>query len=197
MKQVIFGFGCKRRRGKDEAARMVQQRMTAHGVQCRLDSFAHSIKDGIGRGVFGFTQEQLYGDLKTEVDPFWGITPRDVFQRFGTEVMHTQFGKDIWVKTLLRRASAEPEVAVIVSDMRFMHEAIALRELGGTLIRIDRDVEHMPGEDDHPSETSLDNFEGWNAIIDNNGTLEELSEAIYELVDDVLREAGLAHVAVL
>lgn len=197
MNQVIIGFGCKRRRGKDQAAQYALQRMAEHGLQTRIDSFAHSIKESIGRGVFGFNNAQLSGDLKTVVDEYWGLTPRDVFQRFGTEVMHTQFGRDIWVKTLLRRAEALPDVHVIVSDTRFMHEAIALRERGGTLIRVDRDVEHVPGEDDHPSEVSLDNFEGWDEVIDNNGSLDDLKTAVFAVVDDVLKDAGLAHVAIL
>lgn len=183
MKRMIIGFGHKRRRGKDLACEIVQAQlsyMEQFEDHIRIDHFARSIKEGIGVGVFGFNPSQLYGEHKTTVDPFWGITPRDVFQRFGTEVMHTLFGADVWARTLVRRALNEPDKHVLVGDVRFPHEVEALKELGAILIKIDRDVPPSddPAEDLHASETALDGWDGWDHVILNNGTIEELRQLL-------------------
>jgi hypothetical protein len=48
-------------------------------------SFANPIKRG-AMELFGFTEEQVFGDAKDEIDPTWGITPRLVLQIMGNEV---------------------------------------------------------------------------------------------------------------
>lgn len=194
MKRLIIGFGHKRRRGKDLACEIVAEQLASVLEDAiRIDHFADSIKEGIGAGVFGFSEAQLYGDLKTVVDPFWGITPRDVFQRFGTEVMHTLFGADIWARTLVRRAMNEPKAHVLVGDVRFPHEVEALKRLGAILIRIDRDVppSEDPAEDRHRSETALDGWDGWDHVILNNGTIEDLRQLLATYLVPMLAERGL------
>jgi hypothetical protein len=194
MKRLIIGFGHKRRRGKDTACEIVAQQLESVSEdKVRIDHFAYSIKQGIGKGVFGFSEEQLYGDLKTEVDPFWGITPRDVFQRFGTEVMHTLFGADVWARTVVRRAMNEPEAHVLVGDVRFPHEVEVLQALGAILVKIDRDIPPSvdPAEDLHSSETALDGWDGWDHVILNNGSIEELRRCLAAFLIPLLADRGL------
>lgn len=194
MKRMIIGFGGKRRRGKDLACELTKRLLADIDHVARIDHFAASIKDGIGKGVFGFSHDQLYGDLKTAVDPFWGITPRDVFQRFGTEVMHTQFGADIWVRTLLRRVeNGTAGVHVLVGDVRFPHEVEALHRQGALLVKIDRDLpaSEVPAEDAHASETALDDWHGWDYMINNNGTVEDLRRHLAEWLVSKLFAVGV------
>lgn len=186
MRQIVIGFGCKRRRGKDVAAAFAAARLRQHGLPCRVDYFAHSIKEGIGKGVFGFSDAQLYGELKELPDPFWGWTPREVFQRFGSDAMHTLFGKDIWIRTLLRRLEANLQTHVVVADVRFRHEFDALRQLGGHLVRVDRHIADAGDEDRHLSEVDLDGCDTWDACIDNNGSLDALQQAVETFVDRLL-----------
>ena len=37
--------------------------------------------------MFGFTEDQVFGDAKDVIDPVWGVTPRLVLQVLGTELM--------------------------------------------------------------------------------------------------------------
>ncbi len=60
----------------------------------------------------------------------------------------------------------------IITDMRFPNEAQAVKERGGILLRIRRDTAGILSN--HPSETALDDYTGWDAVINNDGTLEEL-----------------------
>ena len=41
---------------------------------------------------FGFTGEQMNGRLKEVVDPRWGISPRELMQLFGTDLMKDVLG---------------------------------------------------------------------------------------------------------
>jgi hypothetical protein len=71
----------------------------------------------------------------------------------------------------------------IITDVRFPNEAQAIVDRGGIMIRINR-TDKSRINADHPSETALDNWDGFNYIIDNNGTIEDLhahAEAILKL----------------
>lgn len=185
MPRLIIGFGHKRRRGKDLCGEIACRLLREQDRPVRQDWFAASLKE-MARVVFGFSQEQLYGNLKFEVDPFWGFTPRWALQVGGTEAMRNVFGEDIWVKTLERRALADPS-SVVISDMRFPNEVDAIHRLGGLAIRVDRPAELLPpatspDEDQHLSETALDGYDGWDGVILNDGSIEQLEIAVRSIV---------------
>lgn len=176
----IIGFGHRRQRGKDSAATYL-----ADNYGFAHDAFAHSLKEGIGRGVFGLSDDQLYGPqhIKETLDPFWQLTPRYILQHAGTEAMRHAFGADIWVRTMLRRAHHR-EVPTVVSDMRFISEADAIKDNDGFVIRVDRNIPYDPSIDEHQSETDLAAYAGWDWVINNDGTLESL----YEKLDLLMKE---------
>ena len=64
--KVIVGLGYVARAGKDTIA---DHLVKEYGF--RKTSFATSLKEGIGRGVFGLNDDQLYGDKKEVVEDFW------------------------------------------------------------------------------------------------------------------------------
>lgn len=64
--KVIVGLGYVAQSGKDTAADYL-----ANEYNFKKLSFATALKEGIGRGVFGLNDRQLYGDLKEEIDEFW------------------------------------------------------------------------------------------------------------------------------
>lgn len=186
MPRLIIGFGHKRRRGKDLCGEIACRILRERDIPVRQDWFAYSLKE-MARVVFGFDQEQLYGEQKFEVDPFWGFTPRWALQVGGTEAMRNVFGPDIWVKTVERRALADPETSVVICDLRFPNEVEAIHRMGGLAIRVDRPAKLLPpatspDEDSHLSETALDNYHGWDGVILNNGTLESLEASVRAFV---------------
>lgn len=75
----------------------------------------------------------------------------------------------------------------IITDVRFPNEAKTIKEKGGIVIRVNRnfeqrkDLEYKEPVLQHPSETSLDNWD-FDHIIDNNGTLEQLKEKVQEML---------------
>lgn len=101
---------------------------------------------------------------------------RRLLQKGGTEGGRDVFGQDIWVKTWANTADAllEADYAVCVSDMRFLNEAAAVRDLGGQVWRV-----HRPGTaaGEHLSESELDEIVP-DKVIRNTGSLEDLTRRV-------------------
>jgi hypothetical protein len=166
----IVGLGYKARSGKDTIAKYLTSQPNWYNM-----SFAARLKYGCQQ-IFGFTPEQLFGDDKEKLDSFWGLSPRAVLQLVGTECMRNTFGEDVWIKALQRSLFALPLSAnVVITDVRFHNEAEAIKRWGGQLIRVDRPgFSASNGIDGHSSESELDGYVDWDAVITNDGTLDEL-----------------------
>lgn len=130
--------------GKDTVADIL---VDSYGY--RRESFAGSMKDAIAM-IFGWDREMLEGKTKEAraqrdvVDTWWAdrldiphLTPRWVFQNFGTEVCRKHFHDDIWIAALenkLRKSSGD----IVISDARFPNELAMIKRLGGTSWCIER-----------------------------------------------------------
>lgn len=96
---------------------------------------------------------------------------------------------DIWVKACLKDISTyieetRREKNVFITDCRFTNEADALKKQGFYLVKVHRDtlLRGDIGRDaNHASEIDLDSYQGWDCIIENNGTLQEFHEKIDSL----------------
>lgn len=183
MKRIVIGFGGKRRRGKDTSAAYAVAYLKYLGLPVRHDFFAYSLKEAIGRGVLGFTDEQLYGNLKEVEDLFWGFSPRWALQHIGTDLLRKGLDNEIWAKTVERRAGKDPDTSIILSDLRFPNEVDTVKRLGGYTVLCSRDVPSNES-DFHASETALDHFTSWDFRIDNNGTVGDLALQVQRIVDN-------------
>lgn len=77
----------------------------------RVGNFADPLKRAFME-IYDLTYAQAYGDQKEVVDPRYGITPREIFQRGGTEVGRQIYG-DTWIDKLrddMQRYEARGEV---------------------------------------------------------------------------------------
>lgn len=128
------------------------------------------------------------------------MTVREVLQLVGTDCMRDNLHQNVWVNSLFSdyklselntSAARFPEDIEIgekvipqypkwlIPDTRFLNEAKAIRDRGGIVLRVNRDI--ASNTNTHPSETALDNYQ-FDYIINNNGTLEELIEEIYKFL---------------
>ena len=117
-------------------------------------------------------------------------TPRLMLQKIGTEGMREIIHNDTWVnalfadykKVMRTNANRQPELFNypnwIITDVRFPNEAQAIKDRGGIVIRVNRNSDII---DNHLSETALDNFKGFDHVIDNNGDISSLIEKIKQL----------------
>jgi hypothetical protein len=115
--------------------------------------FASSLKSMLA--AVGFTPEQLDGDAKNTPLPTWcNHTPRYIMQTLGTEWGRKLIGEDLWANLFIAKAKKllSKGQKVVVDDVRFLNEANAIRELGGTIHRIIRISNFAGCAGDHPTE---------------------------------------------
>jgi hypothetical protein len=171
--------------------------------------------------VYGFPDEALWGESDARIlpderypRPSGGfLTPRFALQSLGTD-----WGRNCYLNTwvdygirtaqkILRGQFYTPKHGlmlvpqfdspsyradgVVFSDVRFMNELNAIKEAGGKMIRIKRQMT-IPYDEKamnllHDSETELPNTsdELFDYIIDNSGTLDELMVKIDNMVDEL------------
>ena len=129
-------------------------------------------------GYFNFNTDES----KNKVTPC-GKTVRELLQIVGTE-MFRNLDNDVWINTWKKHvASMCPHYDIIVvSDVRFPNEVKAIQDMGGIVIRFTRAP--FASNDTHPSETALDNFDGFDYVVDNsNMTILEQNEAVLDIVE--------------
>ena len=162
-------------------------------------SFADPLKV-ICMQLFGLTEAQCYGtdeDKNTPINIKWEnmpvyklsstkktgfMTAREFLQYFGTDVCRT-IKDSVWVDNCITRMLNSGTELAIVPDIRFPNEVEAIQKAGGKVIRLTR----SPHEDSHPSEISLDNYGGFDHVINNKDMT--IDETNMELLK-VLREWG-------
>jgi len=165
---MIIGLGFQARSGKDTVADFLVENHSFTKI-----AFADALKEGAAV-IFGLDHDQLYGDKKDVVDEFWEDTPRNILQKMGTECMRRGYRDDLWVKCV-ERAIRLHELNWVITDVRFPNEAEAIKKWGGFLARVDRPEAGLKSEAAklHASETAMINYEGWDYVLTNDGTLLE------------------------
>jgi len=181
---MLIAICGKKRTGKDTVADYIQE---FWGFQKR--SFAKPIKKAL-EIIFDWPEEIWHSDeLKEEVDPRWGISPRQAAQHMGTEwgqyhlgqsfpLFHDTMGRKLWVARALFDIDNED---VVVSDLRFLHEAEAIRDRGGFIIKIHRNLKY---EDGHLSEIGVNIIDA-DFEIDNDKTELHLLGIVDSVMEDI------------
>ena len=165
---MIIGLGHKARVGKDETGKYLQRYY--HFTQA---AFADKLKHA-AMEIFDLTYDQVYGDNKEDIDPRWNDTPRHMLQTTGT-AMRNHYGKDVWIRALERRLQREGmDNDWCITDVRLPNEAEAVKRWGGYLVKVERPNAPKIATDKHESETLLDDFTGWDYILNNSSDLVQL-----------------------
>ena len=165
----LIGLGYRKHSGKDTIA---DHLMVAHGFNYKL-SWADKLKEGVN-AWHGWDERHSHGHLKEVVDPYWGYSPREAYQKIGTDLMRNQWMETFWVKAGMRQVLTwlDEGKSVLIPDTRFPNECQAILDHGGEVWQVHRPS--LPSDDLHASETALDGFTGWTRTIENDGTLAEL-----------------------
>ncbi len=146
-------------------------------------AFAGPLKEA-AEAAFGLPSFYFHDqDLKEQVLSYWGMTPREILQKMGTEAMQPVFGKDFWVRRWIAGYAALKDTDnVVVSDVRFQAEADAVRGLGGTIIHVKRQGAGLCGDlAEHSSEAGVMYADG-DVVLENNGTIEDLKKVLYPVL---------------
>lgn len=178
-KYKLIGITGKARSGKDTIAKYLWQEHDFVRI-----SLAYPLKQA-ARIIFNLSYDQAFCDeLKEEVIPYWGLSPRQMFQKLGTDAVLCTFGQMTWVKHWLQTYSTLSETDhVVVPDIRKDFEAEALLKLGGIIIEVRRGTGLAGETGKHTSESGLETVIP-HYVIDNHGTVDELCR----MVDSIMKE---------
>jgi hypothetical protein len=134
--------------------------------------------------IFGFTHSQLYGtqNQKLEIHPQWGISGREFLQKVGTDMFRDllptvipdmKINDSVWCDIF--RIKHDKSRHTVVSDVRFLNEARAIKDLGGIIIKIITD--RVTYNNFHISELEQDGIP-YDYIIVNNSDVKSLHRSI-------------------
>ena len=153
-------------------------------------------------------------EWREQVDPWWAqrldithLTPRWILQNWGTEVCRKNFHDDIWSASLENKLRASTD-DIVISDCRFPNEIAAIKKAGGRVVRVVRGAEpewyqlavsrnrgphgnsswalsgrKLEQLGIHASETAWVGTK-FDAVLDNNSTLEDLYQQVKHLAQD-------------
>lgn len=174
-------------------------------------SLAGPLKESIGL-LFNLSNEQIHDTKQKEiVDKRYGLTPRRLFQVFGTEIFREKIYDyypelignipqgEFWLFNInerIKELSKKGKKKIVITDVRFLNEAQYLVDnFDAKLIRIKRDcVDGSDSSDssldekhkNHKSEADIDKItDTFNAfVIENNSSIQKL----YDIYDAFIIE---------
>jgi hypothetical protein len=178
MLPTLIGLSGKLLSGKDTlAAKLVTILHDQHQLAYAIKAFADPLR-GCVSGLTGCTiqdlQSQAFKASPSSIrNPAGGLfTYRQLLQRMGD--MLRELSPAFLIDALL--ANLHPGGCYIIADVRKMNEVLAIKARGGVLIRIERAEGASP--DRHNTETELDAYTGFDHVIGNDGTLDELDRKV-------------------
>lgn len=196
---ILIGLGHKCRQGKNFVANYMKEQ----NPSIKLYAFADELKlyckghhDNLKQWWEGEHLDQQL--LPPKDDPIYGYT--QILQWYGTDVAR-KHNPDVWVQALETRLALDTPEFAIVTDVRFPNEAAFIKKAGGFLVEVIRlnaeGTQYIdPGRDpNHPSEVSLDGYEGYDFTISvKDGDLKALkrhSIGAYNIVKSIEKDEHL------
>jgi hypothetical protein len=175
---MIIGLAGNARSGKNTVADFL-------GKQYHQKAFADAIRDALIKLNPRVTQILTVADVVEEHgwDDAKVLFPeiRRLLQVMGTEVGRHIIHQDVWLDITLRGVLSTDDV--VITDVRFRNEALAIKKLGGQVWKVERDgVEPL---NDHASEHALKDWT-FDRIIENNSTIEQLQKTVQAIAGEFL-----------
>ncbi len=165
--KIIICFSGKQYSGKDTAAKLI------------LDNFPDFIRIGIADAIkieYGKRNNLSFDEIEANKGKY-----RTGLIELGNE--GRSIHPDFWLNKII-----EQDKNVIVPDVRLIHEAEVFKAAGAVLIRVEASFETRSKRGiitntNDSTEVELDNYQGFDYILDNNGDYEELKKKIVPLAE--------------
>jgi hypothetical protein len=115
------------------------------------------------------------------------VTVRRILQWWGTEYRRAQ-DPDYWTKAWARKISQyDPNTThILIDDVRFINELNSIKEQGGLIVKIERPG--FNGANNHASETALDDYRDWDAVLRNDGSLHQFYGKLETLAAELQKD---------
>lgn len=200
----LLGVCGRKRHGKDTIGEFLWD-----GWDYTPIAFADPIKR-ICMDIYGLSYDQCYGgdEYKEVVDERWGLTPRFIMQKVGTE-MGREVHKETWVRYCFQQiemAQRGEHVLLhiperrgffpasesgrnlsqwVITDVRYPDEAISVQGRGGRVLKAVRPSLTGTVVDLHLSETSIDDIREDHLLM-NDGTLAQFRDRLLSYMAGVV-----------
>lgn len=193
---ILLGLTGLKNSGKDTVAAYL---IKEYGYERR--AFADKLKQSAA-AIFGINPsefETLKNDenarvrIETldagDVKVLAGMSVREFLQRYGTESHRDIFGNNFWVDQVLPVGGYYADRDIVITDVRYVGEALRFQQLRGYVIRVVRD-KNAP-VDQHSSEMHQAAIDA-DYELDNSGTIKDIPEK----VDRMLKELRMRKVRI-
>lgn len=172
---MIIGLSGPAGSGKDTVRAILEKENGFHG-KAFADPLRDMAKSFLSAGGIS-TSYMTDRHLKESVIPELGFSYRRIVQTLGTE-WGRSLDQDVWLNIVKSSIQKNPNRNYVISDVRFPNEFNWIKESGGVIWYIQRDVEKVIA---HASESSLDGFK-FDHTIFNTSTI----SALYDMVQEQL-----------
>lgn len=210
MNKTLIGVSGKKRSGKNTVASIINK-LVSQG-QCSTwykipgdpekkyyqyfeeRSFAYLVKKFAsmltGIPMEGWETEEdkakLLGPEWDYIDKETGLkmqmTRRMMLKKLGSDACNQNLHPNVWINGLFQDYD-QIKSKWLITDVRFPQEVEAIKARFGPVIRVLRPARE--DGDQHISETALDNYTGFDYVIMNDGTLEELERKVKLILEDL------------
>lgn len=162
--------------------------------RCREDfrplvNFVNSLCDRLPEDVVDsiYTKDENWFENKNELT-------RILLQLYGTEIFRNRVDQNYWAKQVVENVKNSDSDVIFITDVRFPSEIDALKNQGFDIItiRINRQITREQEFNQHESETALDNYGLFDDVLENNGTLEELTEKAKKFSKMIQNRMGIS-----
>ena len=178
MSKVILIAG-KARAGKDTTALLLKEIYTEKGKKTINLAYGNYIKE--------------YAKNISDWDGRDETKPRSLLQRLGTDIIRKDIDPNFFVKRLCDDIKVYSYFfdVITVSDVRFPNEIDGPSAMFKDIIKIkiirDNFVSNLTDvEKKHITETALDNYNDFDYIIHNDGTISDLREKVEKIVEELM-----------
>lgn len=185
---MIIGVSGKIGSGKDTFADvLIDYVKSEYDITFENKKYAYNLKKIVSILTGISMEDVLSREGKLKYLPEWGMTVGEMQQKVGTEAIRNNIHTDAWVLSLF--GTYHENKHWVITDVRFKNEANIIKEMGGVIIRLNGDPIKSKTNDnrnmEHPSETELDDYNGFDYVYDNVPPIENLVEFVKEISDKI------------
>ncbi len=175
----IFVVAGKANSGKDTTCELINNYVKLKGKNAVNLQFSSYIK------MYAKTISGWNGDEETK--------PRHLLQELGTEVIRNNIDNEFFIKRIIGDINVYSYYSdvITISDARMPEELDSIKNSFKKVykIKIERpNYENNLNQEErkHITETALDNYNDYDYVLVNDGTLEDLNKKVIDIIDEVI-----------
>ena len=180
----IIGISGNARSGKDSLCKVISDCLQSDGLKAHRLAFADEVKREVDDllkntvGISAFTDDTKEKNIIRPVLVFWGTEFRGAMNQ------------NVWVDKVIEQMT-DPEVVYIVTDVRFIYEAEALKERGAHMIHLQRfngSRQIIPPANDYEAKNNpilhlmCDQTISWNGLTTHEERLDFINKHYYNTI---------------